>query len=587
MSRRRSLLERIKRALLYRPYIKLMIINVMVLTANLISGFVDNIMISRFLGPEALSAVGYFSPVAAFSGFAVAVVTGTVIICGGFIGSGKQNQVNVMFISSFITITALAFLFSFSLYVFRVPLTALLGARDSVAVLLQNYIKGYSFSILFSSLASLLIALAPYNNDIKRSYIATGIMYVSNIFLDGFLAGLWGIYGIGIASTISCLISFLILIPGYADARKTVHFGRAPFDAALTLRAIKLGLPYLLITCAFFVRNSLTNYAVIQAAGAEGIAVVNVMVSVAGIAGALSGGCTNAFQSLASVLYGEEDREAYIAVAKIALYLRQVYTFILVLFMTLFSSACSAVFFAPQTRSFDMCRDMFALGFWYYLLNIPINLLLSSYRVQGKLTLVNFMAFFETAVIGIFAVILTPVFGVRGAWVSGMFGDVVSLAVIAVSVFIQKKKFDMSWAAMLKLPDDFGTDKEQFAEFTVRSKEEVSAVSDAIVKFCRERVDDSKRAFWAGLCVEEIACNILEHGFYKGGYNTIDIRVVYKDSLAIRIHDDCRKFDPREYMKLFDANSPEKAIGLRMVAALAKSIDYYNNAGINTLLIKV
>ena len=154
-------------------------------------------------------------------------------------------------------------------------------------------------------------------------------------------------------------------------------------------------------------------------------------------------------------------------------------------------------------------------------------------------------------------------------------------------MFVQKKRIDLSWDALLKLPDDFGTNEEEYREFTVHSNEEVSAVSDAIVKFCRTRVNESKRAFWVGLCVEEITCNILEHGFYKGGHNTIDIRIVCKDSLAIRIHDDCKKFDPREYMKLFDGSSPEKAIGLRMVAGVAKSIDYYNNAGINTLLIKV
>ena len=57
--------------------------------------------------------------------------------------------------------------------------------------------------------------------------------------------------------------------------------------------------------------------------------------------------------------------------------------------------------------------------------------------------------------------------------------------------------------------------------------------------------------------------------FYKEDNNTIDIRVVCKDSHTVRIHDDCRKFDPREHMRLFDKNSPEKAIGLRMVAKLA------------------
>ena len=576
-----------KYTLLLRPYIKLMIINIMVLMANLVCGFIDKIVIGRFLGDKALSAVGYFSPIASFSGFSVAIVTGTVIICGGFIGSGRQDKVNVMFISSFVTIAVLYFVFSLSLFTFRSPLSEFLGAEGYAAKLLQEYLKGYAFSVMFSSLSSLLIALAAYNNDIKRSYIAAGVMFFSNILLDILLVSAMGIFGIGIASTLSCLASFMILVPAYIRKAKTVHFEKAPFDIKLTLRAIKLGLPNLLITCAFMVRNSLTNYAVIHSAGAEGIAVVNVMVSVTGIAGALSGGCTNAFQSLASVLYGEEDRDAFIADARIAFKMGEISTFILVAFITVCSSACSAVFFSEGTSTFLMCKEMFKISFWYFLLNIPVNLLLSSYRVQDKMALVNTMSFFETAVIGVLAMLLAPVLGIRAVWLSGLIGDAISLSVILVTVFAAKKRPDMSWASLLKLPDDFGTNTDEYMEYSVRSKEEVSAVSDAVIRFCNLRIPEKKKAYWAGLCVEEIVNNILQHGFYKEDHNTIDIRVVCKDSLTIRIHDDCRKFDPREHMRLFDKNSPEKAIGLRMVAKLACSIDYYNNAGINTLMIKL
>ena len=230
---------------------------------------------------------------------------------------------------------------------------------------------------------------------------------------------------------------------------------------------------------------------------------------------------------------------------------------------------------------------MFKLGFWYYLLNIPVNLLLSSYKVQDRMMLVNTMSFFETAVIGVLAMLLVPVLDIRAVWLSGLIGDAISLSLIFISVFAEKKRLDMSWASLLKLPDDFGTNADEYIEYSVRSKEEVSEVFDVVISFCGQRIPEKKRAYWAGLCVEEIANNILQHGFYKEDHNTIDIRVVCKDSLTIRIHDDCRKFDPREHMRPFDKNSPEKAIGLRMVAKLACSIDYYNNAGINTLMIKL
>ena len=40
-------------------------------------------------------------------------------------------------------------------------------------------------------------------------------------------------------------------------------------------------------------------------------------------------------------------------------------------------------------------------------------------------------------------------------------------------------------------------------------------------------------------------------------------------------------------MNQFNPDSPEKNIGLRMVAKLASYVDYYNNAGINTLIMKI
>ncbi len=124
-------------------------------------------------------------------------------------------------------------------------------------------------------------------------------------------------------------------------------------------------------------------------------------------------------------------------------------------------------------------------------------------------------------------------------------------------------------------------------EYTVKDIEEVSTVSEAVMNFCRSKGMDRKKTFWTGLCVEEVARNIFEHGTFKEKKNQINVRVVCKDELTIRVSDDCRKFDPREYLKLFDEETPEKAIGLRMVAGLASNIDYYNNAGINTLIIKI
>ena len=85
-------------------------------------------------------------------------------------------------------------------------------------MMLERYIAGYAPSIMFASLNALLMSLASFNNAIKRSYIATLFLSFGNTFLDILLAKPLGLFGIGLASTLSCLLSLVVLLPAYLKA---------------------------------------------------------------------------------------------------------------------------------------------------------------------------------------------------------------------------------------------------------------------------------------------------------------------------------------------------------------------------------
>ena len=156
-----------------------------------------------------------------------------------------------------------------------------------------------------------------------------------------------------------------------------------------------------------------------------------------------------------------------------------------------------------------------------------------------------------------------------------------------ISVGVWKGGGRLRTSDLLKLPDDFGAQPDEYVEYTALSVSDVSLISEAVVDLCERRGVDRRKAFLAGLCVEEMAGNVLQHGADgKKRYN-VNVRVVCKEVLTIRIQDDCRKFDPRKRIEMYNPETPEKNIGLRMVARLAAQIDYYNNAGINTLIIKI
>ena len=201
--------------------------------------------------------------------------------------------------------------------------------------------------------------------------------------------------------------------------------------------------------------------------------------------------------------------------------------------------------------------------------------------------LVNIISFVENLMTGIISIIAIRGFGINAVWLSSLWSDIIVVLIIIISVIVWRQRFSLSSESVLKLPDDFGAAAGEFVEYQVTSLEDVVAVSDSVVKFCKDRGAEEKKAYYAGMCIEEVTRNIIQHGEFNERRSHVDVRVVCTDDMTIRVSDDCKKFDPRERMEMYNPETPEKNIGLRMVAKLANSIDYYNNAGINTLIMKL
>ena len=583
MKNNRSARKRIIR----KSYVRLLLLGIVTLMATNICGFIDNVVISRYLDPRALAAVGYYSPLSVVTGIGYVVILGTASLCGNFIGAGQQSKVNRLFTTAFITLFLIFAAFSVLFISARGMLSSVLGARNEARRLLGEYLVGYAPSIVFSSLSALLMSLASFNDEINRSYVAIAAMLLGNILFDVLLVKPFGILGIGLASTLSSLAAFAVLLPAFVKHRQTIHLERAAFDAGLLLQAAKRGLPALLFSAGMLAKNGLLNYTMAVYAGDEGVALIGLLGSFCAIVGTLTGGCTNAYSTLASLSYGEEDRQGYIDAFRIASRIGVAVTALMAAAIAALSAPLSSFFFETGTGVWNMARSMFVLGFLFFPINVIINLLMNSYKAQGRMTLVNVMSFVEIALIGVLALVTVPRMGINAAWLANTWSDLIALAVILISACVWKGGVRLGMSDLLKLPEEFGANPDEFVECAASSMGDVSAISEAVVVHCVSRGVDRRKAFLAGLCVEELVKNVLQHGVTGKERCNVNVRVVCKKALTIRLQDDCRKFDPRERMQMYTPETPEKNIGLRMVAGLATQIDYYNNAGINTLIIKI
>ena len=138
------------------------------------------------------------------------------------------------------------------------------------------------------------------------------------------------------------------------------------------------------------------------------------------------------------------------------------------------------------------------------------------------------------------------------------------------------------------IPDDFGVTEEERMDLSIDTIEEVVNVAERVQAFCAKRGIDSRRSYFAALALEEMAGNVVEHGFTKDRKNhSVDIRVVHKDDdVILRIKDDCVAFDPKKRTGL-NADDPAKNVGIRMIYKMTDRIQYQNILGMNVLTIRI
>ena len=139
------------------------------------------------------------------------------------------------------------------------------------------------------------------------------------------------------------------------------------------------------------------------------------------------------------------------------------------------------------------------------------------------------------------------------------------------------------------IPDGFGVPESERMDLSVHEIREVVEISRRVQDFCLEKGIDRRRAYLAGLSMEEMAGNVVDHGFAKDRKkHTIDIRVVHKDeNVILRIKDDCVPFDPGERIRIANSEDPAANIGIKMVFKIAESVQYQNILGMNVVTIKI
>lgn len=209
---------------------------------------VDSLIVGRFLGKEALAALGASAPIFyALIAFIIGIGSGATIVISQYYGAKNLDKVKraidtifiFLFVASiFITITGIAY----SEEIFR-----LLHVEEAVIPLATKYFNVFMMGMLaffgFSATSSVLRGLGDSMTPLWFMLIAT----VINILLDIIFIVVfdWGIEGVAYATVIAQAGAFIsgAIYLTHKHQLISFNFRKYKFDKELFYQSVKIGLP--------------------------------------------------------------------------------------------------------------------------------------------------------------------------------------------------------------------------------------------------------------------------------------------------------------------------------------------------------
>lgn len=472
-------------------------------------------------------------------------------------------------------------------------LTGAITADADVRPLLNSYLLGQAIGILPLMLGNSLASFLALENRAQRSLVASIGFIVANLVLNFLFVQVLHLeaFGLSLASSLGMWVFLGVQAPFFLSGKSQFGLALNAVEWLETLDIVRIGLPgaagNLYQTARGLIVNNLLNVFV----GSVGISAFAAANNLLGVFWAIPGGMLAVSRMVISVSVGEEDRQTLTDVMRV-MFRR---------FIPLMCAIGAAIVIlaVPLIGIFyqDPSKPVFMMTVWGFRI-LPfcmplsiINMHFTCYgQASGKTGLVHLLALLDGVVsVAGFTALLIPFMGIRSVYVANVLNGVVTTVVIVGYSIVRKRRMPRTMEELMVIPAGFGAAEGERIDVSIRSMEDVVEVSDRVEAFCKGRGISRRSSYMAALAMEEMAGNVVGHGFTKDRRrHSVDARVVHKDGdVILRIKDDCVPFDPSERLSIVEPDDPLKNVGIRMVFKVAKDVQYQSILGLNVLTVRI
>ena len=592
-------------------FFQLLPYQVLLLVVNSVNGIVDGIFASNLIGQDAMAAIGLFAPLNHFL-YAVSImlVSGSQILYGRYMGKNQRQELANLFSVN------LAFSAIISLIVGGAmalgaagDFTKFMVSSSAERAALNQYLLGQAIGIPGLILGQQLFAFLSMENQTSLTMKASLACVAVNTVMD-FLLVDWihmGTFGLALGTAISLWGFFAVMAWYYFAGRSELRFSLFGLRWSEAGSIMRLGYSGSLSRFVEMFRCVIVNFLILEYVGTVGMSSFAASNSVMAIFWPVVFGMMAVNRMLLSISVGEEDRQSTIDIMRVVHRWGMVIIAFVVAALVIFAEPWTRLFFRDPA---DPVYGMTVIAFKILPLCMPFSVMCVYFAAYTQIIGKKLFAVVLPIVDGFlgvvcFSFLLIPALKMNGLYWANILNGVVCVTIIIVFAVKDIKHFPRNMEDLLALPDDFGAREGEYMDLSVREAGEVSAVSYQVEEFCLSRGVDKRRAMLSGLAMEEMAGNVVTHGFSSDNKNhSADIRVTCrKNDVILRLRDNCIAFNPTERLDIVNpkdratnaglrillesAKNVEYHVGINLAFAISKEMQYKNLLGLNVLVIRI
>ena len=555
-----------------------------------LGSIINGLVVGNCLPAEAMVALGFVVPMTAMLGAIATVISGGGrIMCGQYMGRGELEKLNDVFSATIVLSVGVGAVLTVVGLAFSVPLARLFGAAGETTAATAEYIRGLALGFIPTLLVPGLMVLLQMVNQI-------GYAFASSLVLAGagLVGGLLnvkvfhgGIFGMGVANSAAQGITMLFLLLRFVRKKNLMRPGKVKGNGELYRKMLVLGSPAALATVLYAVRNVVINSLGLRWGGTEAVSSLAILNSAMGPFDAVNVGLGATALILASIFAGEKDNKSMELLLKTSVKVGLLCAFAKVALLAVGGKWLAMLFGARGA----LASDAYLLIILYSLcmpLNMIVATLVSAHQALGRVKMSNVVYVFSAFVFPLAWAFLTGYFvNLTAMWLLYAVAEVLTLALLAGICWKQRGHFPRTAADWLWMEKPGEAHK---FSLSLHEMDQVLTVSEQLVDFCRTHGIDDRRSKLCGLCAEEMAGNVVAHGFTKSKRKDLVVDLFAccdGNQVTVRIRDNAPAFDPHTKLGAFDPEDPCKNVGIRMVASMAKEMNYQTCFGLNVLSIKL